>query len=457
MDARSAIENVGTWPLEWLEAEIHQGACDLAAAQCRWLLLVGEFDRREGWATWGCRSCAEWLSWQCGLSPVTGREHVRVAHCVERFEATRELFAAGRLSYSKVRALSRVLTEANEATLLGYAREATAGQLERLVRVYKPVRDDAALGPEEGRQARRHVSWRWDDDGMLVIEGRLEADEGALLLAALEVGADELHPPAGRRGTDSAESPGGDDDSAESSGDKAGAPLEARPARAGGGAMWADALGVLAETTLAHGPTPQPGSARYQVLVHLDLDTLQTGDDDPQGRAAAHIHNGPHLPTSTAKRIACDCGLRAVVEGGREHTLEMGRLSRRATDRQRLALIARYGGCDWPGCQATRFIDAHHIVPWEEGGATDIDNLLPHCRRHHTFIHDNGIVIRRGAHGRTGYSWPDGREITTPDIDGPPHPLPASGGDLRADTGPGWFDINQAIWGLLDDEGLPIG
>ncbi len=76
-------DRVATRPLERLEAEICEPAGQLAARSCRWLRMVAEFDRREGWAQAGLRSCAHWLSWKCGLAPGAAREHVRVAHGLE--------------------------------------------------------------------------------------------------------------------------------------------------------------------------------------------------------------------------------------------------------------------------------------------------------------------------------------------------------------------------------------
>src|SRR3954454_22385940 len=108
-------------PLELLEREITELASQIYAATCRWLGLVAEFDRRGGWADWGCRSCAHWVSWRCGLAPVAAREHVRVARRLEGLPLVRAAFAEGRLSYSKVRALTRVGAIEREDDLLSLA------------------------------------------------------------------------------------------------------------------------------------------------------------------------------------------------------------------------------------------------------------------------------------------------------------------------------------------------
>lgn len=118
---------------ERLEAEITQLAAQLAAGTCRFLLMVAELDRREAWKSWGARSCADWLSRQCGLALTTARDQVRVAHALPGLPVTSGAFERGELSYSKVRALARVATPENEDDLVELARNATASQLDRVV------------------------------------------------------------------------------------------------------------------------------------------------------------------------------------------------------------------------------------------------------------------------------------------------------------------------------------
>src|SRR5918992_3203233 len=173
-----------TVPLERLEQQITELASQIHADTCRWLGLVAEYDRREGWAQWGCRSCAHWVSWRCGIAPVAAREHVRVARRLEQLPLIRRAFAEGRLSYSKVRALTRVEGIEREAELLELASHATAAQLERLVRAYRGV--VAVERVAAGGRSDRWVDWTHDDDGSLLLRARLPAEEGAVVLAALE-------------------------------------------------------------------------------------------------------------------------------------------------------------------------------------------------------------------------------------------------------------------------------
>src|SRR4051812_36187764 len=167
--------DVEALPMERLEAEITTLAGHIAAATCRWLLLVGEFDRREGWAGWGCKSCAHWLSWQCATGLRAAREQVRVARALAGLPAIHEAFAAGRLSYSQARALTRVARPDNEQELLALARQATAAQLERLVRSY--VKADRLRVEARDAYERRELVWWQEDDGSFVVQARLPADD----------------------------------------------------------------------------------------------------------------------------------------------------------------------------------------------------------------------------------------------------------------------------------------
>ena len=102
-------------PLERVEARICELAGHLAAATCRFLVLLGDFDARRGWASWEMNSCAQWLSWKCQMSSGTAREHVRVARALRDLPVIRARFAAATLSYAKVRALTRIGDPADPA------------------------------------------------------------------------------------------------------------------------------------------------------------------------------------------------------------------------------------------------------------------------------------------------------------------------------------------------------
>ena len=155
---------------------------------------------RTGWNN-GFASCAHWLHWRTGIDLGAAREKVRVAHALAMLPRISATMQRGAISYAKVRALTRVATPANEAALLDFAQAGTAAQTERLVRAWRRVDDVAAAAQAEARHLHRHLSTWIDDDGMVVIRGRLTPEVGAIVQRALEAAADRLFrdDSAGRR------------------------------------------------------------------------------------------------------------------------------------------------------------------------------------------------------------------------------------------------------------------
>jgi Domain of unknown function (DUF222)/HNH endonuclease len=438
-----------TMPLERMEREITELAAHINAATCSWLLLVREFDRREGWADWGCKSCAHWLSYHCGLSPAAGREHVRVARLLEELPTILASFARGELCYSQVRALTRVATAETEQDLLMIARHATAAQLDVIVGAYRGV-----LGYELGPgHERRYVRCQHQDDGSLLIQARLPAEEGALVMAALEAGRDAIREgrvPLPGRSEDAADAGAGPDRALPPTG---GAPAEAThigdgPAagEADGddvqeagertGVSNADALVLMAETVLSSGPAERTGGDNYQVVVHVDAAGLSQDDDDG---GPCQLEHGAALHPETARRLACEASVVRILErDGRP--LSVGRKTRAVPPALRRALKARDPVCRFPGCPQQRFLHAHHIRHWAGGGRTDLANLIHLCSHHHRLVHEGGYTIEPGHRGALRFRRPDGRAIpgTPPRRGGHPDQLQQHsrrhGLDISAET-----------------------
>jgi uncharacterized protein DUF222/HNH endonuclease len=384
-------------PTERLEQEISELAAHIHAATCRWLMLVGELDRRRSWADWGCRSCAEWLSLQCGVALGSAREQVRVARRLADLPLVREAFENGRLSYSKVRAISRVATDKTESDLLELGLQATAAQLERIVRAYRGA-VAVELGQANAAHAERFLSWSWEDDGSLLIRGRLPAEDGALLLRSLEAARDQRH---------HAETDAGQDVSAETSNRDAPAAVPDDRDYAEPGRSNADALAAVAEASLAAPQAVRSGGERYQVVIHADATVLTA--DAPDGHC--ELEHGPALCSETLRRTACDASLVAIVErDGRP--LTVGRKQRTVPPALRRALCSRDGCCRFPGCTQRRFVDAHHIQHWAHGGETKLSNLLLLCRHHHRLVHEGGFKVERLSDGGVRFRRPDGRRIS---------------------------------------------
>ncbi|MEN9646912.1 MAG: hypothetical protein RL238_3581, partial [Actinomycetota bacterium] len=172
-------------PLEQLEARIQQGAANLTAFEHGWLLDVAEFDRRRGWEPWECQSAAQWLSWQVGLDLRAAREKVRVARALEEFPRISAAMAAGRLSYSKVRAITRIASPATEEALVDMAMAGTTNHVERIVASYRraaPVSQER----EAAQWERRGLWHEVRDDGSVRITLQLPAEQATAFLSAVE-------------------------------------------------------------------------------------------------------------------------------------------------------------------------------------------------------------------------------------------------------------------------------
>ena len=544
-------------PLAELEAELLGLAGHIAAAQSQFLTLLAEFDDRGGWAGPGLRSCAHWLSWRAGMSLRTATEHVRVAHALTHLPLVAAAFAEGTVSYSKVRAITRVAvpdagagsptgavererprpaeggaaaqgssereeaaarpaaradavsisaerdTDApgcseregtaarsaeraapvpdargraaagpgsaehegnavrsaeragpvpsaggrgadapdswerelaavrsaehgtgtgtaraavvgsagsepaaagggghrpegptSEKVLLDLALAGTASHVERVVRAARRL----AAGAEV-QTARRSVSWRWDEDGMLVLRARLDPAAGAALLATLE---EATGPTSSRRSHDDPPAP---PDVLERGAEEApGAAADSTAARR------ADALVELVTRETGAGPSVARGRAEF--VVHVDVNGAGVNAAGTAlGGAALGGPSGPELPSATARRLACDARARVLLSGTRDGRLYLGRRRRLATPAQIAALTVRDDGrCRFPGCTHQRYLHAHHVRSWLDGGRTDLDNLVLLCGFHHRLVHDRGYGIRAdGAAWR--FSRPDGTPV----------------------------------------------
>jgi hypothetical protein len=370
-----------------LEQEICELAAHLAAGTCRWLLLIEEFDRRRGWAEWGVRSCAHWLSWRCSIGLVAAREHVRVARQLPDLPHVRRFFGSGELSYTKVRAVTRVATPETEDKLVELALHATGAQLDKLIRGYRSALG-ATLATAQTAYERRSVGWSWEEDGSLQVHARLPADQGALLLAALR---------------SFEEGQGADDDP---------------------GARAADALASLARAGLdsssagrARGPA---GADPWELVVHVDVESL--GQDRIVERS--ELENGPSLAPETVRRLSCDAGVVRIVERDGQ-PISVGRRTRTIPPALRRALRSRDDGCRFPGCVHRRFLHAHHIHHWARGGPTTLHNLVQLCSYHHRLVHEGGFSVERAGPRAVRFRRPDGHLI--PAV---PGCAPASGAAL---------------------------
>ena len=362
-----------------LENAIANLARQIDATTYRYLELVREFDERRGWVAYSFTDCAQWLSHRCVLSLQTAHDHVRVARALKDLPAISSGLADGSLSYSKVRALVRYATVDNEHELVAFARRVTASTLEDRIRELRNGETGSVSDANRHHQGRRlHRSY---GEGTMKIEVELPIELGELVMKAIEQADAGL--------------------------------VEDPEASADFFARQADALVDVAKSYLSGGRDGKSTSTAdlYQVLIHVDAAALE-GDG---GRA--------DLPVSSVQRLLCDGAATAVVEKNGD-PLSIGRKQRTVPPAIRRALAARDRHCTFPGCTHSRYLDAHHIQHWVDGGETSLDNLVLLCSRHHRLLHEGRYRIRRDHAGNCYFLTARGRA------------LPACGRCERSDTDP---------------------
>ena len=396
-------------------------AGQINAANHRLLKLIAEFDRRKGWSGGGTvRSCAHWLNWKCGIALVAAREKVRVAHCLENLPQIDAAFATGEISYSKVRAMTRVATPENEDYLLYIARQGTASHLEQVVKKYRKVRRKQDDAVEQQQEDKRELVYYQDDDGMWIIHAKLPPEAGALVIKTIEaVAVPEQQETQKQIQSEHEEKSCSDSDSAESFStvESAAKPEQFKQLLSH---TRADALVSISEQFLASSGKEGAhqnlkGSERCQVVLHVDINTLRKHAEASHcAHEHCHLDEKPWRTPNTARRLACDASLVTVLEDDKGQVLNVGRRSRTVPAHIDRALKQRDKTCRFPGCCESRYVDAHHIQHWADGGETSLDNLLTLCRYHHRQLHGGVFSVRVDSSGSESlfvFSTPSGEQI----------------------------------------------
>ncbi len=435
-----------------LEEAIIELCAHLSSLSSKWLELIAEFDIRGLYNQWGCKSSAHWLSLKCGISLSTGYEHVRVARKMISLPQIHKCFANGEISYSKLRAITRVATQDNQELLVDLAKLATGSQLDQIVSCFSGSLQSQDLELEEIRYKRRYLTYRYDDDGSLVGFFRLPPESGALFVRALEAAKAELKRDSSTKplsrglsdgetssyspaeeirnsiGETNCDSPAEEnqeiqeiqyepDSPAEEIRNSIGeancdspaqAPLDPAQADNPFGASNCDSLALISELALSKlNEISTTGSLiRPQTSVVIHMNESNSGND------GAVIQHGPHISRELARRLSCDAKLvRYEDQDSNIFTLNYARKRRLVTQRQKRVLQARDKGCRFPGCKTVKYTNAHHIIHWSDGGNTDLDNLVLLCSYHHHQVHEGGVRMEKDTQGYLHFYTKDGKEI----------------------------------------------
>ena len=336
------------------------------SVQLQQLELIAELDDRKVWRVDGAKSMAEWVSAQFGISQWAARRWIAAGHALPGLPEVRRALRGGHLSLDKVLELTRLATPDTETQLIAWATGVSAAAIRRKADLAQ--RDD--IDEVRADDRARSLEWWYQDDRRLWLEGFLPAEQGAQVAKALDRLAETLpsDPDAERSHT-----------------------IDARRA---------DALVALCSHELASDPAP----ARAAVSLHVDLAALRAG-----GSAELEGHGALH--PAVAAMLCCDARVQAVLHDHDCHTVGLGRSTRNVSESLKRQLRQRDGECcSFPGCHHKRYVDGHHIWPWEWGGPTDLDNLVLVCKFHHKLIHLYGWRVALGKQpGMVYWFRPDNR------------------------------------------------
>ena len=359
----------------------------ISAAQGALLHVMAEVDRRRAWRDSGARDLAHWLSIRYGMSWWKADRWIKAAAALDHLPAIADALETGVLGIDKVVEVCRFATPETEEELIGWASEATCATIRR--RADLEVR--AAFDETTELERDRFLRYWYEDGGRRFgLEARMPSAQGAIVAKALERVVDQI--PAMPAFTD-------------------GVVIEARRA---------DALLALCSQRIAE----DADADRATVVVHASLEALS-------GRRNAETEHGAVMPPEALQRLACDARIQVVAENEANDAIALGRTKREPSASMMRQLRHRDRGCRFPGCGSTAFANAHHIVWWSKGGATDLNNLLLICGFHHRLVHEHGWTVKRADDGRLRWFRADGSRYRG----GPEHLATRVDHDAFLDTG----------------------
>jgi hypothetical protein len=323
---------------------------------------------------------------ESGLSTSDVRKVMSRTETIGSVPVFGEALAEGNVTSAHVDALSnglKILGEQSEKLierapeLLVTAQTMTADEFTKFVRrTAQTLADDGGVSRFE-KQRRQTFLRHWvDADGMTNLFGKFDPERGSIVSSLLDAGVEAMfHSGDG-------EVPIECDASVEPNDHRRAlalvAMLQGRP----------DGL-----TDIALGGSSCDRPARAEIVVHIDYELLAGGAGERQlgAESTCRTLNGSELTVETIRRLACEAEIIPLVLDGKSVPLDVGKSKRLATAYQRRALAAVHETCAIDGCSVKfSHCEPHHIDYWENGGATDFNNLVPLCSRHHHAAHEGG-------------------------------------------------------------------
>jgi Domain of unknown function (DUF222)/HNH endonuclease len=346
----------------------------------RRLRLLAKIDRQRLFARDGHLSATAWLASTFRMGWGEAAREVFTALALEEMPLTRAAVEDGAVSTSglgvlaQVREVDPTAFAADEARLVESARGQSISDLRRDASHWRldVEREQLRRDPDALRKRRRlHTSVSLL--GMTKMDAQMDPEGGASVLTALSAVLDaEAH---------------------------AGKPDDRAPAQ-----RRADALAEICRQWLDGNDRPEVGLERPHMTLTVDAGSLDTGGKAELDRVGPV---GPEL----MRQLACDASVRRVIWAGGSQPLDVGRRTPVISAALRSALVLRDRHCTFPSCERpSSWCDGHHIVPWLDGGTTDLANLTLLCRRHHREVH-SGRFSLESAEGRLVVRRADGSRL----------------------------------------------
>ncbi len=351
--------------VEALTSLVHQLHRDISQLQRGLLDTLTTLEQAESWDGDGAHDMAHWTSMQLGISRWKAERWLASGLALRTLPATADAFERGDLGIDKVVELTRFAEFDDEDALVHWARSVSSGAIRRIgdLRAREGIEEETVAAERE-----RWLEYRYTDGGRrFQLDAELPGAAGAVVASALDRLGDQI-PVMPDEGSERLV-----------------------------GARRADALVALCSSQLA----ADVDQDRATVVVHVELDTLLDRDGN------ALIGDGPVIGSTTLHRLLCNARMQAVVEHPDGTVRGIGRLSREPAPWMMRQLRHRDGTCRFPGCDARRFTQAHHVEWWSHGGRTNLDNLVLVCAFHHRLVHEHGWELTRDDEGELTWTRPE--------------------------------------------------
>ena len=305
--------------------------------------IAAALDESGEWALDGAKTCAHWIAEALDIEVCTAREWLRIGHALNELPLTDAAFASGDLSYSKIRAVTRIAEPENEAELVDIARRVAAGKLAAALAAWL-ARRETPEQTEERQQKATSLSWKTDVDGMMLLSGRLTPADAALLTTSVDT----------RVRTQSRAS--------------AGAWMSIAQQRAKA------LIGLL---------TDGGSNVMTEIVLHVRGDGCTLDDGTP-------------IPQTVLEKIAPESFIRALIHDAERRPINASGRHRHPTARQKRVVHERDGG-QCQGCGSTELLEYDHTPDFEISRRTVVDELACRCRGCHQHGHQIGRGHRRTA------------------------------------------------------------